>query len=105
MRGRIGCSWLNSHCFWWWESSLQGRLDRDVPFGPSIRFCRLFAIYLLFLSKSCLCFEAGRHNPDQLTQEGLVLIANYYKKVTVFPEGKEKVRSSHLEWPDSAWRQ
>lgn len=30
-------------------------------------------------------------------QEGLVAIANYYKKVNSFPEGKEKVSSSHLE--------
>lgn len=31
-----------------------------------------------------------------------MLIANYYKKVTSFPEGKEKVRGSHLELSDSA---
>lgn len=95
----------NLTLFFKWESCLQGQLGRDVPFGPGIRFSGLFATYLLFLSKTCLCYEAGRHSPDQLTQENLVLIANYYKKVTGFPEGKEKVRSSHSEWADSAWCQ
>lgn len=85
------------------KSSLQGHLDRNVPFRPSIRFSDLFVIYLLFLSKTYLCYETGRHSPEQLTQQGLVVITNYYK-MTGFPEGKE-VRSSQLEWTDSAWCQ
>ena len=44
-------------------------LDGEFPFCPSIGFHDLFAICLLFLSKTCLCYEAGRHNPYQVTQE------------------------------------
>lgn len=55
--------------FWKRGKLLVKHLDGEFPFCPSIGFHDLFAIYLLFLSKTCLCCEAGRHNPYQVTQE------------------------------------
>lgn len=55
--------------FWKRGKLLVKHLDGEFPFCPSIGFHDLFAIYLLFLSKTCLCCEAGRHNPHQVTQE------------------------------------
>lgn len=55
----------NLTCFWKQENLLAGHLGGEFPFGPSIGFHGLFAIYLLFLSKTCLSYEAGRHNPDR----------------------------------------
>lgn len=62
--------------------------------------CLLFTF--CFLAKPVLATSLG---DTFLTsdQEGLVAMANYYKKVTSSPGGKEKVRSSHLEWADSVW--
>ena len=59
----------NLTCFRKKGKLLVKHLDGEFLFCPSIGFHDLFAIYLLFLSKTCLYYEAGRHNPYQVTQE------------------------------------
>lgn len=56
--------------------------------------CLLFT--LCFLAKAVFVVRLG-YTFLASAQEGLVVIANYYKKMNCFPEGKRKVRSSGLE--------